>query len=137
MQRREEDQGAKLVRFMSNILLGGIAALLVCLVVLFLCAVGISGGWLNDRHMVQYTIAGCVIGCLAGGLFAVLRCRARTLLVGLGVGGVFFLLLLTVGLLFYPDMSMGEQGVGLLCGALFGGALAGFLGGKPKKKRRK
>ena len=137
MQRREEDQSAKLVRLMGNILLGGVLALLVCLVVLFFCAVGISSGWLNDRHMVQYTIAGCVLGCLIGGLFAVLRCRTRTLLVGLAVGGVFFLLLLTVGLLFYPDMSMGERGIGLLCGAMFGGALAGFLGGKPKKKRRK
>lgn len=137
MQRREEEQSAKLVRYLGNILLGGVLALLVCLAVLLLCAVGISSGWLNDRHMVQYTIAGCVIGCAVGGLFAVLRCQARTLLVGLAVGGVFFLLLLTVGLLFYPDMSMGERGVGLLCGALFGGALAGFLGGKPKKKRRK
>ena len=137
MQKKEEERGAKLVKFIGTVLLGGILALLICLAVLFLCAAGISGGWLNDRHMVQYTIAGCVVGCLIGGLFAVLRCRARALLVGLGVGCVFFLLLLTVGLLFYPDMSIGERGLGLLCGALFGGALAGFLGGKPKKKRRK
>ena len=137
MRKNEEEQGAKLVRFMSGILLGGVLALLVCLAFLLLCSAGISGGWLSDRHMVQYTIAGCVFGCFAGGLFAVLRCRVKTLLVGLGVGGVFFLLLLTVGLLFYPDMSVGERGPGLLCAALFGGALAGFLGGKPKKKRRK
>lgn len=137
MRKNEEDQGAKLIRCMSGILLGGALAVLVCLALLFLCSVGISGGWLSDRYMVQYTFAACVIGGLVGGLFAVLRCRTRTLLVGLGAGGVFFLLLLTISLLFYPGMSVENRGLGLLCSCLAGGALAGVLGGKPKKKRRK
>ena len=137
MRKSEEEQGAKLIRFLWGILLGGVLALLVCLAVLLICSVGISGGWISDRHMVQCTLVGCVLGSFVGGMFAVLRCRARTLLVGLGVGCVFFLLLLTIGLLFYPGMSVEERGIGLLCACLFGGALAGFLGGKPKKKRRK
>ena len=137
MRKSEEEQGTKLVRFMSGILLGGVLALLVCLAFLLICSAGISGGWISNRHMVQCTFAGCVLGSLAGGMFAVLRCRVRTLLVGLGVGCVFFLLLLTIGFLFYPGMSVEERGVGLLCACLFGGALAGLLGGKPKKKRRK
>ncbi|MGM9607868.1 MAG: TIGR04086 family membrane protein [Oscillospiraceae bacterium] len=137
MRKTEEEQSAKLIRFMSSILLGGVLALAVCLVFLFLCSIGISSGWVGDRFMVQYTLAGCVLGSLSGGMFAVLRCRSRTLVVGLGVGAVLFLLLLTVGLLFYPGMSVENRGVGLLCGCLFGGALAGLWGGKPKKKRRK
>lgn len=137
MRKTDEEQGAKLVRFMSGILMGGVLALLVCLAILLICSFGISGGWLSDRHMTQYTFAGCVLGSLIGGLFAVLRCQAKTLLVGLGTGCVFFLLLLTISLLFYPGMSVEERGLGLLCACLFGGALAGLLGGKPKKKRRK
>ena len=105
MRKNEEEQSAKLIRFMSSILLGGVLALAVCLVFLFLCSVGI--------------------------------CRSRTLVMGLCVGAVLFLLLLTAGLLFYPGMSIEEGGVGLLCACLIGGALAGLLGGKPKKKRRK
>lgn len=137
MRKNEEEQSAKLIRFMSSILLGGVLALAVCLVFLFLCSIGISSGWVGDRFMVQYTLAGCVLGSLIGGIFAVRRCRTRTLVVGLCAGVVLFLLLLTVGLLFYPGMSVENRGVGLLCGCLFGGALAGLLGGKPKKKRRK
>lgn len=137
MRKNEEEQGAKLVKFMGGILLGGVLALLVCLAVLLICSAGISGGWISDRYMMQCTLAGCVLGSLSGGMFAVLRCRARTLLVGLGVGCVFFLLLLTIGLLFYPDMSVERQGLSLLCASLVGGVLAGFLGRKPKKKRRK
>ncbi len=137
MRKNEEEQGAKLVRFMSGILLGGVLALLVCLAILLICSAGISGGWLSDRHMVQYTFAACALGSLMGGAFAVARCRAKTLLVGLGEGGVLFLLLLTIGLLFYPGMSVEERGLGLLCACLAGGALAGLFGGKTKKKRRK
>lgn len=137
MRKTEEEQSAKLIRLMSSILLGGVLALAVCLAFLFLCSVGISGGWVSDRYTVQCTLAGCALSCLIGGMFAVLRCRTRTLLVGLGVGAVLFLLLLTIGLLFYPGMSVENRGVGLLCASLFGGALAGLLGGKPKKKRRK
>ena len=137
MRKNEEEQSAKLIRFMSSILLGGVLALAVCLVFLFLCSIGISSGWISDHLMVQCTLAGCVLGGLIGGMFAVLRCRSRTLIVGLCVGAVVFLLLLTVGLLFYPGMSVENRGVGLLCACLFGGALAGLLGGKSKKKRRK
>lgn len=137
MRKNEEEQGAKLIRFTGGIILGGVLALLVCLAILLICSVGISGGWMSDRHMMQYTLAGCVLGSLAGGMFAVLRCRTRTLLVGLGVGCVFFLLLLTIGFLFYPGISVETHGLGLLCASLAGGALAGLLGGKQKKKRRK
>lgn len=137
MRKNEEEQGARLIRLMSSVLLGGVLALAVCLVFLFLCSIGISKGWISDRFMVQCTLAGCVLGGLIGGMFAVLRCRSRTLVVGLGAGAVLFLLLLTIGVLFFSGMSIENRGVGLLCGCLFGGALAGLLGGKPKKKRRK
>lgn len=137
MRVNEEDQGVKLVRFMSAILLGALLAVGISLMVLFLCSVGISGGWLSESYMLQYTLAGCVVGSFAGGLFAVLRCRAKTLLVGLGVGCILFLLLLTIGSLLYTDTSLERRGVGLLCACLLGGALSGLLGGKQKKKKRK
>ena len=50
---------------------------------------------------------------------------------------VFFLLLLTVGVLLFESMSLEAGGLGLLCGGLCGGAAAGLMGSKPKKKRRK
>jgi len=137
MRKNEEERGTRLVQHMSAVLLGGVIALLVCLVLLFLCSLAISAGWLADRSMLQYTLASCVLSCLIGGRYAVSRCRSRTLLVGLGTGAVFFLLLLTIGIIFCSDMSVENHAVGLVLASLAGGALAGLLGGRPKRKKRK
>ena len=137
MRKTEEDQGTRLVRAMTNILLGGVVALAVCLMFLFLCSIGISGGWLQEGLMCQMAVVSCVIGGFAGAMTAVRRCGSRALIVGLAVGAVFFLLLLTVGVLLFESMSLEAGGLGLLCGGLCGGAAAGLMGSKPKKKRRK
>ena len=137
MRKTEEDQGTRLVRAMTNILLGGVVALAVCLMFLFLCSIGISGGWLQEGLMYQMAVVSCVIGGFAGAMPAVRRCGSRALIVGLAVGAVFFLLLLTVGVLLFESMSLEAGGLGLLCGGLCGGAAAGLMGSKPKKKRRK
>ena len=137
MRKTEEDQGTRLVRAMTNILLGGVVALAVCLMFLFLCSIGISGGWLQEGLMYQMAVVSCVIGGFAGAMTAARRCGSRALIVGLAVGAVFFLLLLTVGVLLFESMSLEAGGLGLLCGGLCGGAAAGLMGSKPKKKRRK
>lgn len=137
MRKTEEDQGAKLVRAMTGVLLGGVLALGVCLAFLFVCSVGISSGWLDERLMYQMSVVGCVIGSCVGGLFAVRRSGARALIVGMATGAVFFLLILTVGLLLLEDISIEAGGLGLLSGGLCGGAAAGILGSKPKKKKRR
>ena len=137
MRKTEEDQGTRLVRAMTNILLGGVVALAVCLMFLFLCSIGISGGWLQEGLMYQMAVVSCVIGGFAGAMTAVRRCGSRALIVGLAVGAVFFPLLLTVGVLLFESMSLEAGGLGLLCGGLCGGAAAGLMGSKPKKKRRK
>ena len=137
MRKTEEDQGTRLVRAMTTILLGGVVALAVCLMFLFLCSIGISGGWLQEGLMYQMAVVSCVIGGFAGAMTAVRRCGSRALIVGLAVGAVFFLLLLTVGVLLFESMSLEAGGLGLLCGGLCGGAAAGLMGSKPKKKRRK
>ena len=80
MHKTEEDQGAKLVRVITGVLLGGVLALGVCLVFLFLCAVGVSGGQLSEDLMDRMAIVGCVLGGFAGGLFAVRRCGSASLL---------------------------------------------------------
>lgn len=137
MRKTEEDQGAKLVRVMTGVLLGGTLALGVCLAFLLVCSVGISGGWLQEDLMYQLAVVGCVIGGFSGAVFAVRRCGTRALIAGLASGGVFFLLLLTAGLLLFEDMSVESGGLGLLSGALCGGAAAGILGTKPKKKKKR
>ena len=127
MRKNEEDQGTKLVRYTLGILLGGAAALVVCLLILLLASVGVSRGTLSLEHTYQITIASCVISAFLGAIVAIRRCGARTLVTGLLIGIVFFLLLLTVGVVFFHADSPGSGGIGLICGSLLGGAAAGLL----------
>ncbi len=143
MRKTEEEQGAKLVRCALGIVIGGVAALLACMVFLLAASLGIARGLLGEGLMYQLTVVGCVVGSFIGGSMAVRRCGTRGVLVGLATGSVLFLLLLTVGVLFFQSMTPQSGGIGLLCGCLCGGAAAGLLrgGGKKrttaKKKRRK
>ena len=142
MNKNEEDQGTKLVRYTLGILLGSGAALVVCFLLLLIASAGISRGRLSQDHMYQITIVCCTISALAGGILAVGRCRGRALIVGLLVGAVFFLLLLTVSVVFFQADSPGSGGIGLISGSLLGGAAAGLLAGgrgssSRKKKRRR
>ena len=144
MRKNEEEQGAKLLQYGKAVLFGGGVAFVICLLCLLLASVGISRGLLSAGLRTQLVVIACVAGGFCGGLFAVRQCPARGLIVGIAVGGVLFLLQLTLGLLLYDTLSPENGGLGLLCGALCGGAAAGILGGggrRPSyakgKKRRK
>ena len=86
-------------------------ALLACFLFLLLASVGISRGWIGEQLMYQVTIVGCVIGGFSGGTAAIRRCRSRALIVGLLTGCVFFLILLTVGVIFFGPAAP-EEGAG-------------------------
>lgn len=137
MRKKEEDQSARLIRCGLGILLGGVMALAICCLFLLGASVAISSGLAGEGLIYQLTIVGCVLGGFGGGLFAVKRCGGA-LLTGLAVGAVLFLLLLTIGALFFETMELEAGGIGLLCGGLCGGAAAGLLnGGKGKPARKK
>ncbi len=137
MRKTDEEQGAWALRCVTQVLLGAVAAVLVSLLFLLACAVLISSGHLSQDHTGVYSVCACVLGSLVGGTAAVSRCKGRPLVVGLLTGLVLFLILLTIGLLLYQSVAIEEGGVPLGCGCLCGGALAGLLGARPKKKRRK
>ena len=140
MKRREKrrpESENQWVNTMCELLKGGVAAGLTAILTLLLCAVLVSAGMLRERWMEGAVLASCVVGSWIGGLFAVRKIGARTLLVGLAVGGILFLLLLTAGLLAFETASIAHGGIGVLCACLCGGGLAGLLGGGAKKKRRR
>lgn len=144
MRKNEDEQGAKLLQYGKGVLIGGTIAFAVCLLCLFFASIGISQGFLSADLRPQLVVIACVIGSFCGGLLAVRQCSAQGLIVGLAVGAVLFLLQLTLGLLLYDAVSPENGGLGLLCGALCGGAAAGILGGGGRrssvnkgKKRKK
>lgn len=142
MRKSEEDQGTVLLRYGKAILLGGGIAFLTCVLFLLLAAFGVSRGLIGAELRYQLTVVGCVLGGFIGGVFAVRHCHSKGGFVGIAVGAVLFLLQLTLGLLLYKDISLESGGIGLLCGAICGGAAAGILSGggrkstKTKKRRR-
>jgi len=138
MKKMERDAAAsKLMGAMTGVLFGGVLALGVCLLFLLLCALGIDRGWFPVAWMYRMTVVGCLLGSFTGGLAAAGKWEGGKLLAGLGAGGVFFLLLLTLAVLLFEDAGLENGGLGLLCACLCGGALAGLFTARPRKKRKK
>ena len=139
MGKPEEDQGKRLLRYAAGVLTGGGVAFVVSLLVVLLGAWLVSLGRVPESMGQQVAVSACVIGALVGGLVGAGRCERRSLPVGLAVGMVLFLLLLTVGALFFQALPLEKGGLGLRLGRLCGGGVAGLLsrafGGR--KKRRK
>ena len=135
--KRQEEGGSAWLNATCEILKGGVLAGIVTIVSLLVCAILVSMGVLPVSAMEGVVLAVCVLGTLIGGVYAVGRSGGRSLLAGLGVGAVLFLLLLTAGLIAYEGASIANGGVGILCACLCGGAIPGILGRKPKKKRRR
>ena len=134
---RRTEPGGDWVGAMCSLLRGGALAGACCILALLLGAALISAGLARERWMPGMVLAACVLGALAGGLSAARRPGSRGLLTGLGVGLVLFLLLLTAGLLAYEDASLERGGAAVLCACLCGGGLAGLIGGRRPKKKRK
>ena len=136
-ERHSEDTGSQWLNMMCEVLKGGVATGVVTILTLLLCAVLVSIGLMPVNAMYGCVLASCVLGTLAGGTYAIQRIGNRSLLVGLSVGTVLFLLLLTAGLIAYEGATVANRGVGILCACLCGGAISGLLARKPKKKRRR
>jgi len=140
MRKSEEAQGKNLVFYTAWVILGGVAALIVCLIILLVASVCIAKGMLREEYMHQIALVACVLGGIFGGHMAVKHCGARNLLVGVAAGLILFLILLTVGMLSGMLTDGGGGTIGTFFSCLCGGAVAGLLGSKgvkSKKKRRK
>lgn len=135
---KEGDQGSRVVAMAVASLLGGAAAAVIAMALLLICAAAISSGVLAEELELHVTIAACVAGSFCGGLMTRKRWGSRALFAGLSAGAVFFLILLTISLIGYGAPDIGGAGLGVMAGCLCGGAIAGLLGqrGKRKKKRR-
>ena len=136
-EKKPEDPGAVWLSTMCRLLKGGALVVVTAALGLVVCSLLVSGGVMGERLIGRGVLAICVVSSLAGGLLAVHRLERGTLLAGLGVGGILFLLLLTAGFLLYEDASISNGGVPILIACCCGGAIAGVLGGRPRKKRKR
>ena len=136
-ERKPRETGSQWLNGMCEVLKGGVLAGVVTILALLVCAVLVSAGLVPVGAMYGAVLAVCVLGAVTGGTFAVRQVNGPSLPVGLGVGAVLFLLLLTAGSIAYEGASIANGGAGILCACLCGGAIPGLLARKPKKKRRR
>lgn len=132
---RERNTG--FVTMTAASLLGGVAAAVITLILLLFCSIAISSGMIGQDMELQLIIAACVIGSFCGGRLTRRRWGCRNLIAGLSAGAVFSLILLTISLVGYESVDIGGSGLGVMAGCLCGGAIAGLLGGKEIKKKRR
>ena len=126
-EKKSEETGALWLAVMREMLRGSGVAVAVTLLALLACALLVSNGTIGEE----------MLGSLTGGLTAVRRIRRSPLPVGLGVGGCLFLLLLSAGCLLSGSASVSNDGALILLSCCCGGAMAGVLGARPNRKRRR
>ena len=136
-RRKSEDRGPVWLALALNVLRGGLAAFAVAALVLLVAACVVSVGVLGDDRIGSAVIAACLFGSFAGGIVSILRQQNVPIVSGMLVGIVLFLILLSAGFLLYGnDGATGSVG-SVFCACMCGGGLAGVLGSRPKKKRRR
>ena len=132
-----ENAGKSRIEDLLEILRGGVLAGGTSVMLLLMCSVLMSFGVLRERWLEGTVLTACVLGGLTGGGYVSLRLGRGTLVLGLAVGIVLSLMLLTAGVLVYHADLAGGGGFRVMAACLCGGGIAGILFGKPKKKRRR
>lgn len=123
---------------MAVALLGGAVSVVVALMLIFAGAFAVSAGVLSEKASLQITVIACVIAGYCGGALALRRIRGMSLLVGVSVGIVFCLILLTVNLIGYgAAVGSGPETIAVPAGCMCGSLLAGVQGRRKGRKKRK
>jgi putative membrane protein (TIGR04086 family) len=135
MQDREGRTGLSLQGMIVALLFGGIIALAVCCLLLFICSIMLVAGLIPERIMSSLCIILCGISSLIGGHFAIRRGDGPPLVLGLMTGAFLCILILIIGFSGYPEASLTGTSLWILLSALVGGGIAGLS--KPNKKRKK
>lgn len=133
--RNEDVKRGSPTQMVLGVAVGSAVAIVVELVVLLVGAAAISGGMLRENVQLQLVAFGCILGCLVGGLVCAYRWPARKLLGGLAVGVMSYLLLWIVSLARGGGQILEMRSLVVLAGCVCGGALAGFMCLKVRKKK--
>ena len=117
---------------MKSVLLAFLVSVFGVLVV----SVFVSKSILPEGGMVGCTALACVMGTLIGGLYGVRKIGKKTLVVGMGIGALLFLVLGVIGTLWSGGEAEWGSNAALIIGScLCGGGMSGVLGGVPGKRR--
>ena len=135
--KRQEEKGSAWMGVTGALVKGSAAALCLTLLLLLGCAAAVSVQWLGQQAMDRCVVMSCIAGALVGAAISMRNAREWAMPLGLGTGMALFLLLLSMGILLYENSPVLDSVPGVFCACLCGGAMAGILGRKTKKTRRR
>ncbi len=135
--KRQQAQGGSPKNRIYSLIKGSVLALTAALVLLLVGAAAVSGGWIGQNSMDRCVTVICVAAAMIGAVVSIKGSREVALPMGMGTGGILFLMLFVLGALLFEGAPAVQQIPTILCACLCGGAITGILGRKTKKKRRR
>lgn len=135
--KRQEEHTNMAAELLRGLLKGGVLGLGIVMAVLLACAFAGAQGVLSQQHLTNCVYAACVSGGAVAGAAALRRRRELAIQLGMAGGGILFLLLLLIGVLMKGSAPSAENVPTIFLSCLCGGACAGVLGRKSKKKRKR
>ena len=134
-EKREDKRSVLLLRMLK----GGLASVMVAMVMLAGMALLVSGGLLSRTIAERSVAAVCAVGALAGASYVLKGCGRGFLAVGGAVGMIMWLLLLVVGAVCFGGLGggggMSVTAIGCLGGGLIAGVLRALRSGAKRNKR--
>ena len=133
--RKSKEKKIVPTNFASNVGLGALLALGISFIFLLLASFLVISGTIPAGAMGALTAGLLFKSSLIGGFFAIYKHRSRALLVGLCQGALLYALTFLGGAFTETPSFFGPLSPALLFAALLGGAAAGFISARPKKRK--
>ena len=132
---REKKTVTAPMELVINAVIGSFIALGLMLVLLLIASGLVVSGRLPEGFMRGSVLVLLFLTSTIGALIAILRNRAKALIVGLCEGVVLYALALVFGAFSTGATLFGELSLFLLIAAISGGVFAGIVCNRPKKRR--
>ena len=132
---REKKTVAAPMELATNAAIGSMIALGISLGLLLLASGLVVSGRLPEGFMRGSVVIVLFLASTIGAFAAIFRNRGRALVVGLAEGAILYGFTLVFGAFSRGTTLFGELSLFLLLAAILGGALAGFLCNRPKKRK--
>ena len=132
---REKKTAAAPIELAANAAIGSMIALGLSLGLLLLASGLVVSGRLSEGLMGGSVVIVLFLASMIGAFAAIYRNRGRALVVGLAEGAILYGFTLVFGAFSRGTALFGALSVFLLLAALLGGALAGFVCNRPRKRK--
>jgi len=121
--------------FAASAGMGALVALGLTFLLLFAASLLLVSGRLPEGWMAAVTVFALFVSSLVGALFAIRKRRSRALVVGLCEGAILYAFTFIGGVFAETPGFLGELSLFLFLAAIAGGAAAGFIGVRPRRRR--